>query len=314
MPAPPGTHPIAAADALIEHLARRRSADEACRLDALLGECQDQLPRLVQELRDRDSLRLLLETDTLALLRAAQKAKVLPAVFRHITEAGLYEVLRAGLPRVGGGHDDLLSDLARARPRFDEDALNEAALETLRDSDPEDYDFDALIVPGYTPLGALEPLGVRDIPAAQKRLDLALRLYRCATAPVIIVSGGSVYPPGSPINEALSMREYLLEEGCDESALLIEPYARHTPTNLRNSGRILRRAGRLRGLIVTGFDNPAFSQAFYLSNPTLSTFRERCRRELGYFPGELRAHAANQIAYSPSPDVERRTLHDPWDA
>lgn len=313
MPASLGSDPVVVADALLEHLLGSAPNPHPGHVEALLCDCEAQLPLLLQELRERESLHLLVERYTLPLLQVARRGETLPAVFRHIVDDGLYEVMRQHLPRLGSGHDELLSDLAEARPSFDEETLNEEALSTLEDSSEEDYAFDALIVPGFTPLSASRPLGVRDLPAAQKRLDLALALFRHGTAPVILVSGGCVYPAGTPINEALSMREYLLSEGCDESAILVEPYARHTTTNLRNAGRILRRVGRSRGLIVTGFDNPVFSQAFYLSNPTLSTFRERCRRELGYFPGELRAHAENQIAFFPSPDVERRTPHDPWD-
>lgn len=305
------TDPIAAADDLVDHLTGRRAALNA---DALLRECDAKLPMLLAELQRRGYLRTLLERHTLAMMRAARAARVVPASFRHITEAGLYDTLCEHMPRTGRGHDDLLSDWAAARPDFGEATLNAAAWSSLADSDPGDYDFDALIVPGYTPLRTHKPLGVRDLSAAQQRLDLAFKLYRHGVAPVVIVSGGCVHPPGTPINEALSMREYLLEEGCPEPVILLEPYARHTTTNLRNAGRILRESGRSRGLIVTGFDSPVFSQAFYLSNPTLSTFFERCRQELGYIPGDLRAHAENQIAFSPSDEVTRRTLHDPWDA
>ena len=310
--APPGaTDPIAAADDLVDHLAGRGAP---LRVDALLRECDAKLPMLLAELQRRGYLRTLLERYALVMMRAAREARAVPASFRQVTDAGLYDTLCEHMPRTGSGHDDLLSDWAAARPDYGEATLNAAALSSLVDSDPDEYDFDALIVPGYTPLRASRPLGVRDLSAAQQRLDLALKLYRNGVAPVVIVSGGCVYPPGTPINEALSMREYLLDEGCPEPAILIEPYARHTTTNLRNAGRILRECGRSRGLIVTGFDSPVFSQAFYLSNPMLSTFFERCRHELGYIPGELRAHAEHQIAFSPSHEVVRRTLHDPWDA
>lgn len=306
----PRPDPIACADALIDHLQGKTQGH----VDHLLRESEEQLPHVLNELSARDMLEQLLSRELLTLLYAACDAQVLPAVFRCVVDAGLYESLREYLPRVGTGFDALLSDLAQARPSFDEDRLNEAALNTLYESPADEYHFDALIVPGFTPVRTSRPLGVRDLPAAQHRLNLALKLLRHATAPVVLVSGGCVHPAGTPINEALSMREYLIEEGCDPSSIVVEPYARHTTTNLRNAGRILRQAGRTRGLIVTGFDNPAFSQAFYLANPTLSTFHERCRRELGYIPGELHRHAENQVTFTPSREVDRRTLHDPWDA
>ena len=165
-----------------------------------------------------------------------------------------------------------------------------------------------------TPLDAKKPLGVRDLLPAQKRLELTATYFNEGLAPFILVTGGSVHPAGTTENEALSMREYLIEQRIPSEQIIVEPYARHTTTNLRNAGRIQRELGLLRGVIVTGFDSAVFNQAFYLSHQTLSTFADRCRRELGYSVGTLTAIDSNRIAFVPSADVFRKARNDPWDA
>ena len=306
----PRPDPIACADALIDHLQGKTQGH----VDHLLRESEDQLPHVLTELSARDMLEQLLARELLTLLYAACDAQVLPAVFRCVVDAGLYESLREYLPRVGTGFDALLSDLAHARPSFDEDRLNEAALNTLYESPADEYHFDALIVPGFTPVRTSRPLGVRDLPAAQHRLDLALKLLRHATAPIVLVSGGCVHPAGTPINEALSMREYLIEEGCDPSSIVVEPYARHTTTNLRNAGRLMLRHHLSRALIITGFEAPLFSQAFYLGHPNLSTFLLRCLAELGYSVGSLHAIDEHRILFRPAAACLTPDDRDPLDA
>ena len=78
-------------------------------------------------------------------------------------------------------------------------------------------------------------------------------------------------------------------------------------------GARLRALGLPRGLIVTGFDSPAFSQAFYFGHPTLSTFDLRCRRELGYSVGELEPIDDHHVAFLPSAEVDRPGYDDPLD-
>lgn len=303
--------PVVVADELIEAFAGGRRVTVSALLRGGRG---GELPAVVAELARRDVLLALLPRHGVELLRAARAGQCLAAVFRAIIDAGAYEDLCRVLPAVGGADDELLRQLADARPSYDEAAHNAAGLAAWQESAAEEYLFDALIVLGYTPLQAEQPTGVDEQPVAQQRLQLALHLYRHAMAPVLIVTGGAVHPAGTPINEALSMRAYLLQNGLTARQVLIEPYARHTTTNLRNAGRILRRAGRRRGLVISGFESPLFGQDFYLSHPLLSTFTERCRRELGYSVGELSPYGDNQTVFVPSEAVETRNLRDPWDA
>lgn len=74
----------------------------------------------------------------------------------------------------------------------------------------------------------------------QKRCDSAVAAYKKNMAPFIIVSGGFVHPYMTHHCEAIEMRNYLVDKcGISEAAVIIEPYARHTTTNIRNANRIL---------------------------------------------------------------------------
>ena len=45
------------------------------------------------------------------------------------------------------------------------------------------------------------------------------------------------------------MRDYLIERDVPADRILLEPHARHTTTNLRNAGRIMRALGLETGLL-----------------------------------------------------------------
>jgi hypothetical protein len=192
--------------------------------------------------------------------------------------------------------------LHRGRP-FDVAALNRATPPT----DPTaPYPF--LIVPGYTPrFGWRRGLHPKNI----ARLEVALGDLRAGVAPAVIVSGGAVH---SPDNEALLMREWLLDHDVDEASIVVEPCARHTTTNLRNAGRILLAAGAKEALVVTS-DTPDWrlrrrgwrfaEQSYYLGFPWLSSFHLRCVVELGYRVGELAWIEPHHVRFAPSNEVFR---------
>ncbi|MNR44829.1 hypothetical protein D3C85_1636160 [compost metagenome] len=75
------------------------------------------------------------------------------------------------------------------------------------------------------------------------------------------------------------MKKFLMETlNIPESAIIMEPHARHTTTNMRNCVRLMFRYG-------IPVDRPALvstvkSQSFYVTTILL----ERCKKELGYYP------------------------------
>jgi hypothetical protein len=117
-------------------------------------------------------------------------------------------------------------------------------------------------------------------PGGKMRCELAAERFKKGIAPFIILSGGNCHPFHTPYNEAIEMKKYLLSRlAISETAIIIEPQARHTTTNFRNANRLMIRYG-----IPT--DKPALcvttsDQAGYIENPR---FDVRNRTELGYLP------------------------------
>jgi DUF218 domain len=117
---------------------------------------------------------------------------------------------------------------------------NAAALAALPGVDWSTYPYSVILVPGQGPATLADPLD----PEGQARCDLAAVRFAAKYAPFVAVSGGHVHPDRTPYAEALEMKQYLMTaKGIPESAILVDPYARHTTTNLRNVSRELFRYG-----------------------------------------------------------------------
>jgi hypothetical protein len=158
---------------------------------------------------------------------------------------------------------------------------------------------DLVIVPGFTPVKQRTPIRLH--PAAAARVREAVAIARRHGIARILLSGGAVYPEGTPYVEAEEMAAELRRLGWPEDAIVVEPTARHTTTNLRNAGRIMRARGWGRARVVTDFP-----QSFYLAFPGISGFHARCQAELGYLLGVLGwAGRERGILFAPGPDVER---------
>ena len=176
------------------------------------------------------------------------------------------------------GLDLLLISQRDEAARFEPLATGEnaAALQRASRTAWGRFSFSAIVVPGA---------GLREeetglSAAGTLRLRLAARRYQKGLAPFILVSGGNVHPNKTPYNEAIEMKRQLVALfGIPESAILVDPHARHTTTNLRNAARILFRAGAPmdQDVLVTTSE----SQSAYIDS---EIFRARNRTELGYQP------------------------------
>ncbi len=171
------------------------------------------------------------------------------------------------------------------------------ASDVLRDR--SDTQYDLLIVPGYTPDNEDKPDATVH-PIAAERLDEAIALYKQRKARIILVAGGNVHPAGTPYTEAMTMKAYLLKQGIPERAIVVEPCARHSTTNLRNAGRFMLKYHLRTALVVTSLD-----QSFYFGKGTLSTFDLRSRAQLGYVVGRLKSASATTVEFAPSKAVLR---------
>ncbi|SEH12942.1 DUF218 domain-containing protein [Sphingopyxis sp. YR583] len=156
---------------------------------------------------------------------------------------------------------------------------NRPANTHARGVDWKRFRYTAILVPGNG-LAA----GERAVsPIGELRLKLAVERWRQGLAPFIIVSGGHAHPNRTEFSEAVEMKRLLvMRYGVPERAVLIDPYARHTTTNLRNAVRLLFRAGAPmdRTFLVTS--SPW--QASYVAEAGKTGLIERSKRELGYVP------------------------------
>lgn len=187
------------------------------------------------------------------------------------------------------------------------DRENRPPLEESRQTDWKQYRYAAFLVPGQGPEDRETSLSA----VSRFRLKLAVELFREKMAPFILVSGGAVHPIRTRHVEAEEMRQELLTRyGIPPEHVVMEPYARHTTTNIRNAARVLARLGApktMETLIVTDPD-----QSAYIAG---REFAERNRRELGYepaVPGRRLSPFAQAVRFSDRcGDIDPRDPLDP---
>ncbi len=141
------------------------------------------------------------------------------------------------------------------------------------------YPYTAIILLGVGP----EVMGVPLSPMSKLNVHLAAARYRAGVSPFIIVSGAGVHPRRTNYVEAIEMRKALVERySIPADAIVIEPYARHTTTNLRNAARLLIK-------LKAPEDRPALIVTNRKHGVSISseTFVKRNVAELGYAPGRI---------------------------
>ncbi|GEM17536.1 hypothetical protein NBRC3293_2033 [Gluconobacter oxydans NBRC 3293] len=183
---------------------------------------------------------------------------------------------------------------------------NARALDYARHLSWHHYPYTAIIVPGEGPEAAQTSLSA----LGKFRLMMAVESFNRGLAPFIIVTGGAVHPAQTHYVEAEEMRRMLIDRfGMAETNVVMEPFARHTTTNLRNASRILEKMGapsHTPALIVT---DPA--QSTYIESPV---FSERNLRELKCEPGTLgKRLSAFSITFYPGRKCNATDPNDPLD-
>jgi DUF218 domain len=153
--------------------------------------------------------------------------------------------------------------------------VNLAAINQIKKTDWKKYPYSVILVPGAGP----EEKEVALSAGGMIRCRLAALQYKKGMAPFIVVSGGRVHPYKTKFSEAYEMKKFLIRVlQIPESAIIMEPHARHTTTNLRNCARLMFRYGMpidKAGMVCT-----VKSQSYYITDILL----ERCKKELGYYP------------------------------
>jgi len=160
-----------------------------------------------------------------------------------------------------------------------ESGANAAAVRRIKTTDWSRYPYSVIVVPG----SGNDRAGVRHSPSGKLRDEIAAMRYRDGKAPFILVSGGYVHPNQTEYCEALEMKRDLMGRfGVPEEAIIIDPHARHTTTNMRNAARLMYRYGipfEKKALVSTDL-----SQSEYIEG---ATFSKRCIEELEYVPYTL---------------------------
>ncbi|MBB1151171.1 YdcF family protein [Myroides sp. NP-2] len=160
-----------------------------------------------------------------------------------------------------------------------DEQYNAKAIDYAKEVDFGSYPYNALLVLGDGPANYRDPLSA----LGKLNLEIAVAQYRQKKAPFILVSGGHVHPNRTATCEAIVMKDELMKVyGIPEKAIIVEPYARHTTTNLRNATRLMLRYGfniKQKSMIVSHYNH---IRMIYDAK-----FKQRFVTELGYLPGEF---------------------------
>lgn len=152
---------------------------------------------------------------------------------------------------------------------------NKAAYERIKTIKWDNYKYSVIMLPGAGPEDPAMPLSAEGM----LRCRLAAMQYHKGLAPFIVPSGGKVHPYKTKYCEATEMKKYLVEKmHVPANAIIIEPHARHTTTNMRNTVRLMYRYGI--PLNKMGISCTTRGQSSMIEK----TLIDRCLRELNEAP------------------------------
>lgn len=157
--------------------------------------------------------------------------------------------------------------------------VNKAAFERVKKIDWNKFKYTLILVPGAGPDTYDRALSEGGI----LRCRVAALRYFEGLAPYILVSGGRVHPFKTKYSEAYEMKKYLMETlKVPENAIIMDPHARHTTTNMRNGVRLLYRYGMPveKPCLVSTMRSQSYSI-------TSDAFVNRCMREINHVPYKL---------------------------
>ncbi|WP_293878326.1 YdcF family protein [Sphingomonas sp. UBA978] len=184
--------------------------------------------------------------------------------------------------------------------------LNAAAFRRAGTLDWKRWRYSALILTGVGPETPDMPLS----PFGKYHVRLAAERFARGEMPFIIVTGGRAHPRATRFTEAEQMRTALIDRyGVPADAILVEPYARHTTTNLRNAARMLATLAAPAGMTALIVCNPGQSEM--IASPA---FAQRNLTELGYAPGRVGQRLSpTELEFQPASASLRVDPRDPLD-
>lgn len=195
-------------------------------------------------------------------------------------------------------------EVARYEPL--EEKENKKAIDHIKQINFNAFDYASILILGNGPENYQDRLSA----VGKLNIQLGVLEYEAKKAPLIIVSGGHAHPFRAPYCEAIEMKKELMDlYHIPEENILIDPFARHTTTNLRNASRMMfayQIPTDKKSIVVTNV-----SHSDYVGSPN---FNARCIEELGYLPVTI-LKRLNSTAIEFMPKIE--SLHqnpiDPLD-
>ncbi|MDF9827554.1 hypothetical protein M2447_001652 [Ereboglobus sp. PH5-10] len=160
---------------------------------------------------------------------------------------------------------------------------NQAAFARAAKIDWTRYKHTALLVLGH---GA-HISGVPLSPTGRASLDAAIRRFREGDSAFLVLTGGYVWPSGTNYCEAVEMKRVVVRDfGVPEECVIIDPHARHTTTNYRNTARLFIRLGAPLDKTIRVLTTD--THVNYIVSPR---FQRNAKKELGYSPFTLVSQA-----------------------
>ncbi len=152
---------------------------------------------------------------------------------------------------------------------------NKAAVDRIKTIAWNKYKYTLILVPGAGPEEPTVALSAEGM----LRCRMAALQYHEGLAPFIMVSGGKVHPYKTNFCEAMEMKHFLVYDlHIPENAVIVEPHARHTTTNMRNCARLIFRYGM-------PFSKPCLTATSRgQSTMITATLAARCEKELQEIP------------------------------
>ncbi|WP_299781844.1 YdcF family protein [uncultured Formosa sp.] len=172
--------------------------------------------------------------------------------------------------------------------------------------DFDQYKYASVLVLGNGPENYRDRLSA----LGKFNIKLGAEAFLSGDVPLIIVSGGHAHPYRAAYAEAIEMKKELITQyNIPENRIIIEPYARHTTTNLRNASRLLIAYNvpidRL-SLVVTN--------NFHSEYTGSEMFVNRCFTELGYQPATIKKRLnKTTLEYLPQKESLQQNPLEPLD-
>lgn len=195
-------------------------------------------------------------------------------------------------------------EVARYEPL--EEKENKKAIDHIKQINFNALDYASILILGNGPENYQDRLSA----IGKLNIQLGVLEYEAKKAPLIIVSGGHAHPFRAPYCEAIEMKKELMTVyHIPEENILIDPFARHTTTNLRNVSRMMfayQMPTNKKSIVITNV-----SHSDYVGSPN---FNARCIEELGYLPAIiLKRLNSTTIEFLPKIESLHQNPIDPLD-